>query len=124
MKGLGFFLGLEKYMNSRLVLATIWEGPNVVKTEPVKPGDTNPAESKPGTLRGDFCFQVGRTIIHGGDSVKKNAEREISLCFKPEDLVTTSLVLLTGSMKARAPSSISRWHHLMCPWTQHFIPQT
>lgn len=71
MKGLGFFLGLEKYMNSRLVLATIWEGPNVVKTEPAKPGDTNPAESKPGTLRGDFCFQVGRTIIHGGDSVKK-----------------------------------------------------
>lgn len=55
---------------------------------------------------------------------KKNTEREISLCFKPEDLVTTSLVLLTGSMKARAPSSISRWHHLMCPWTQHFIPQT
>lgn len=50
MKGLGFFLGLEKYMNSRLVLATIWEGPNVVKTEPAKPGDTNPAESKPGTL--------------------------------------------------------------------------
>lgn len=33
-------------MNSRLVLATIWEGPNVVKTEPAKPGDTNPAESK------------------------------------------------------------------------------
>lgn len=46
MKGLAFFLGLEKYMNSRLVLATIWEGPNVVKTEPAKPGDTNPAESK------------------------------------------------------------------------------
>lgn len=71
MKGLAFFLGLEKYVNSRLVLAMIWEGLNVVKTGPATPGDNNPAESKPGALRGDFCIQVGRTIIHGSDSVKK-----------------------------------------------------
>lgn len=34
----------------------------------------------------DFCIQVGRTIIHGSDSVKSPQE-EISLQFKPEELV-------------------------------------
>lgn len=60
MKGLAFFLGLEKYVNSRLVLAMIWEGLNVVKTGRMMLGETNPADSKPGTIRGDFCIQVGR----------------------------------------------------------------
>ncbi|CAO2611568.1 Nucleoside diphosphate kinase B [Lemmus lemmus] len=41
-------------------------------------GGTNPADSKPGTMRGDFCIQVGRNIIHGSDSVQ-SAEKEISL---------------------------------------------
>lgn len=49
-------------------------------------GETNPADSKPGTIRGDFCIQVGRNIIHGSDSVK-SAEKEINLWFKPEELI-------------------------------------
>ncbi|KFO34973.1 Nucleoside diphosphate kinase B [Fukomys damarensis] len=64
----------------------VWEGLNVVKTGRVMLGETNPADSKPGTIRGDFCIQVGRNIIHGSDSVK-SAEKEISLWFKPEELV-------------------------------------
>ena len=38
----------------------VWEGLNVVKTGRVMLGETNPADSKPGTIRGDFCIQVGR----------------------------------------------------------------
>ena len=30
-------------------------------------GATNPADSAPGTIRGDFCIQVGRNICHGSD---------------------------------------------------------
>lgn len=40
--------------------AQVWEGLNVVKTGRVMLGETNPADSKPGTIRGDFCIQVGR----------------------------------------------------------------
>lgn len=48
-------------------------------------GETNPANSLPGTIRGDFCIQVGRNIIHGSDSVEA-ADREISLWFKESEL--------------------------------------
>jgi nucleoside-diphosphate kinase len=28
-------------------------------------GTTNPLESPPGTIRGDFCIETGRNVIHG-----------------------------------------------------------
>jgi len=41
----------------------VWEGLNVVKTGRVMLGETNPADSKPGTIRGDLCIQVGRFVL-------------------------------------------------------------
>ncbi|XP_060700407.1 nucleoside diphosphate kinase [Hemiscyllium ocellatum] len=81
-----FYPKLIKYMSSGPVVAMAWEGLNVVKTGRVMLGETNPADSKPGTIRGDFCIQVGRNIIHGSDSVE-SAKKEISLWFKSEELV-------------------------------------
>lgn len=49
-------------------------------------GTTNPLESAAGTIRGDFCIQTARNIIHGSDSVEA-AEREIALWFKTEEIV-------------------------------------
>ena len=43
-------------------------------------GATNPLDSAPGTIRGDFGIDVGRNICHGSDSVA-SAEREIALWF-------------------------------------------
>ncbi|XP_074244683.1 nucleoside diphosphate kinase A isoform X1 [Saimiri boliviensis] len=86
LKDRPFFAGLVKYMHSGPVVAMVWEGLNVVKTGRVMLGETNPADSKPGTIRGDFCIQVGRNIIHGSDSVE-SAEKEIGLWFHPEELV-------------------------------------
>ncbi|XP_006972065.1 nucleoside diphosphate kinase B isoform X1 [Peromyscus maniculatus bairdii] len=86
LKDRPFFPGLVKYMNSGPVVAMVWEGLNVVKTGRMMLGETNPADSKPGTIRGDFCIQVGRNIIHGSDSVQ-SAQKEISLWFKSEELV-------------------------------------
>uniref|UniRef100_A0A4W5PRT5 Nucleoside diphosphate kinase n=1 Tax=Hucho hucho TaxID=62062 RepID=A0A4W5PRT5_9TELE len=80
-----FFPGLVSYMTSGPVVAMVWEGFNVVKTGRVMLGETNPADSKPGTIRGDYCIQVGRNIIHGSDSVE-SANTEINLWFKPEEL--------------------------------------
>merc|ERR1712203_270887 len=80
-----FFPGLVKYMSSGPVVPMVWEGLNVVKTGRVMLGATNPADSAPGTIRGDFCIQVGRNICHGSDAVE-SAKKEIDLWFKPEEL--------------------------------------
>uniref|UniRef100_A0A8C7JAI2 Nucleoside diphosphate kinase n=1 Tax=Oncorhynchus kisutch TaxID=8019 RepID=A0A8C7JAI2_ONCKI len=80
-----FFPGLVSYMTSGPVVAMVWEGFNVVKTGRVMLGETNPADSKPGTIRGDYCIQVGRNIIHGSDSIE-SANTEINLWFRPEEL--------------------------------------
>jgi len=82
-----FFAGLVKYMASGPVVAMVWEGLNAVKTGRVMLGETNPADSKPGTIRGDFAVQVGRNICHGSDAVE-SANHEIALWFKPEELVS------------------------------------
>ncbi|XP_062382034.1 NME/NM23 nucleoside diphosphate kinase 2a isoform X2 [Sardina pilchardus] len=87
LKDRPFFPGLVSYMRSGPVCAMVWEGMNVVKTGRVMLGETNPAESKPGTIRGDFCIQVGRNIIHGSDAVD-SANTEINLWFKPEELAS------------------------------------
>ncbi|KAI9580870.1 hypothetical protein GQX74_013418 [Glossina fuscipes] len=81
-----FFPGLVNYMNSGPVVPMVWEGLNVVKTGRRILGETNPADSLPGTIRGDFCIQVGRNIIHGSDAVE-SAEKEIALWFDEKELV-------------------------------------
>ena len=43
-------------------------------------GETNPLMSAPGTIRGDYCIDVGKNICHGSDSVE-SAEKEIKLWF-------------------------------------------
>merc|ERR1712122_114833 len=82
-----FFGGLVKYMSSGPVVPMVWEGLNVVKTGRVMLGATNPADSAPGTIRGDFCIQVGRNICHGSDAVE-SAQKEIKLWFSDEELTS------------------------------------
>merc|ERR1719418_349484 len=94
LKGKGFFPGLIKYMNSGPVVPMVWEGLNVVKTGRVMLGETNPAASAPGTIRGDFCIQVGRNICHGSDAVE-SAKKEIALWFKEEELIKWDPVTLS-----------------------------
>ncbi|XP_077057234.1 NME/NM23 nucleoside diphosphate kinase 2a isoform X1 [Siphateles boraxobius] len=85
LKDRPFFPGLVSYMSSGPVVAMVWEGFNVIKTGRVMLGETNPIDSKPGTIRGDFCVQVVRNIIHGSDSVE-SANAEINLWFKPDEI--------------------------------------
>ncbi|XP_015928049.1 nucleoside diphosphate kinase [Parasteatoda tepidariorum] len=87
LSSLPFFPGLVQYMQMGPVVPMVWEGDNVVKTGRDIIGATNPLMSAPGTLRGDLCIQVGRNIIHGSDSVP-SAQKEISLWFKDEELVS------------------------------------
>ena len=76
---------LVEYMMMGPVVCMIWQGREVVKTGRKMLGATNPLNSEPGTIRGDYCIESGRNIIHGSDSVE-SAEREIKLWFKPEEI--------------------------------------
>ncbi|KAI6702827.1 hypothetical protein NL676_011963 [Syzygium grande] len=81
-----FFSGLVDYIISGPVVAMVWEGKGVVTTGRKIIGATNPAESAPGTIRGDFAIDIGRNVIHGSDSVE-SATKEIALWF-PEGIVS------------------------------------
>ena len=85
LAGKKFFPGLVEYMASGPVCCMVWEGYNVVKSGRKLLGETRPDDSAPGTIRGDFCIEVGRNICHGSDAVE-SAEKEIALWFKPEEL--------------------------------------
>lgn len=74
-------------MSSGPVVPMVWEGLNVVKTGRVLLGATNPADSAPGTIRGDLCIQVGRNICHGSDAVE-SAKKEIDLWFTEKEVVS------------------------------------
>ena len=63
-----FFGELVDFITSGPVFAMVWEGENVISTARLLVGATNPTESAPGTIRGDFAVTVGKNIIHGSDS--------------------------------------------------------
>ena len=81
-----FFPSLISYITSGPVCAMVWEGENAVQVCRNIMGKTNPQESAPGTIRGDYCMVTGVNIIHGSDS-PESAAREIGIFFRPEDLV-------------------------------------
>lgn len=58
LAGRPFFNGLVQYMASGPVVPMVWEGDDVVNTGRTMIGATNPLQSAPGTIRGDYCIQV------------------------------------------------------------------
>lgn len=81
-----FFPRLLEYMLSGPVCAMVWQGKGVVAGGRMMLGATNPQESTPGTIRGDFCIDVGKNVCHGSDSVE-SATREIGLWFEDDELM-------------------------------------
>jgi len=85
--GKPFYDGLIRYITSAPVMAMVWEGPNAIAAIRQTMGSTRPTEAAPGSIRHDFALEVGRNLTHASDSVE-NGEKEISLWFKPEELVS------------------------------------
>eukprot|EP01099_Mayorella_cantabrigiensis_P003970 TRINITY_DN297_c0_g1_i1.p1 TRINITY_DN297_c0_g1~~TRINITY_DN297_c0_g1_i1.p1 ORF type:complete len:136 (-),score=44.21 TRINITY_DN297_c0_g1_i1:72-479(-) len=75
-----FFGELVDFLTSGNVVAMVWEGKGVIATARKMIGKTNPLDSEPGTIRGDFAIETGQNIIHGSDS-SESAQREIKLWF-------------------------------------------
>ncbi|MEM6500565.1 MAG: nucleoside-diphosphate kinase, partial [Cyanobacteria bacterium P01_C01_bin.89] len=58
-----FFGGLVSFLTSSPVVAMVWEGDGVVASARKIIGATNPLDSAPGTVRGDFGVSIGRNLI-------------------------------------------------------------
>ena len=86
-KGKPFYDGLIRYITSAPVMAMVWEGPNAVAAVRQTMGSTRPTEAAPGSIRHDFALEVGRNLTHASDS-PDNGEKEVSLWFKPDELVS------------------------------------
>jgi len=86
LKDKKFFPGLIEYMTSGPVCAMVWEGVGACLEGRKMLGATMPSESAMGTIRGDFCIEVGRNVCHGSDSVE-SAKHEIALWF-PEGVIS------------------------------------
>ncbi|GMA55735.1 nucleoside diphosphate kinase [Alicyclobacillus sacchari] len=75
-----FFGELVSFITSSPVFAMVLEGESAISVARTLMGKTNPAESAPGTIRGDFGLTIGMNIVHGSDS-PESAAREIGLWF-------------------------------------------
>jgi nucleoside-diphosphate kinase len=72
-------------MNSGPVIAMVWQGSDIVANSRRMIRNFKPLESEPGSMRGDFCIDVCKNVIHGSDSIE-SAKREIALWFKPDEI--------------------------------------
>lgn len=95
-KGKPFFEKLVKHLSGELhgnenVIAIVYEGENAIQKIRDAAGKTHPQEADPKSIRGKYgrvhsetdCFE---NVIHASDS-PESAEKEISLWFKPEELI-------------------------------------
>ncbi len=87
--GKPFYQGLVSFITSSPVIALVLEGPSAVSTTRKIIGATNPADSAPGTIRGDFGVDMGRNLIHGSANLE-DAAREVSLFFNDSELTDYS----------------------------------
>lgn len=82
-----FFPSLLKFITSCPIVAMVCEGPSAVAVVRTMMGPTNGAEAPLGTIRGDYGISKQFNLVHGSDSPQA-AETEISLYFKPCDIMS------------------------------------
>ncbi len=85
-QGKAFYRGLISFITSGPIVAMVWEGREAVMVVRSQMGATDPLKALPGTIRGDLALDHGMNLIHGSDSAAR-AQTEISLFFRPDELV-------------------------------------
>ena len=79
-QGKPFFENLVSFITSGPVVAMIVEGENAISEWRKMMGATNPVDTAPGTIRGDFASTIDENVAHGSDA-PDTAEREIGIFF-------------------------------------------
>src|ERR1044072_5987103 len=75
-----FFGDLVEFITGGPLVALVLEGYEAVIAARQVIGATNPLESAPGSIRGDFGLEVQTNLVHGSDS-PESAEREAKIFF-------------------------------------------
>jgi nucleoside-diphosphate kinase len=75
-----FFGELVEFITSSPTLALALEGEGAIATVRRTMGATNPADSEPGSIRGDLALSMPDNLVHGSDS-PESAQRELELWF-------------------------------------------
>jgi nucleoside-diphosphate kinase len=75
-----FFGELVEFITSSPTLALGLEGESAISVVRTTMGATNPAQSAPGTIRGDLALAMPNNLVHGSDS-PESAARELALWF-------------------------------------------
>jgi nucleoside-diphosphate kinase len=75
-----FFGELVEFITSAPTLALALEGEGAIATVRRTMGATNPADSEPGSIRGDLALSMPDNLVHGSDS-PESAQRELDLWF-------------------------------------------
>lgn len=73
-------------MTSTPIVAIALQGRNAIELVRLVNGATKPAESEPGSIRGDFSIDITHNVIHASDS-PENAERELGILFDPGEIL-------------------------------------
>jgi nucleoside-diphosphate kinase len=81
-----FFPELVAFITSSPTLALVLEGEGAIASVRSTMGATNPQNSAPGTIRGDFALAMPNNLVHGSDA-PESAAREIALWFADDELV-------------------------------------
>ena len=81
-----FFGELVAFITSSPTLALVLEGEGAIAVVRSTMGSTNPADSTPGSIRGDLALSMPDNLVHGSDS-PRSARREIKLWFTTRELV-------------------------------------
>jgi len=76
-----FFGELVEFITSGPTLALALEGEGAIATVRRTMGATNPADSEPGSIRGDLALSMPDNLVHGSDS-PESAQRELQLWFR------------------------------------------
>jgi nucleoside-diphosphate kinase len=83
--GKPFYPELVEFITSGWVVAMVIEGIGAVAAVRSMMGATNPLDSAPGTIRGDYALDLARNVVHGSDS-PGSAAREIAIFFTDAEL--------------------------------------
>jgi nucleoside-diphosphate kinase len=81
-----FYGDLVKFMTSGPIVVQVLEGEGAIKKYREVMGATDPAKADKGTIRKELAESIERNSVHGSDSAE-NAQIEIGLNFKPEEIV-------------------------------------
>lgn len=82
-----FYPGLEEFITASPVVATVMEGPEVIRVVREMLGATSGLKAAAGTIRGDYSASRQMNLVHASDS-PESAAREIAIYFQPHEILS------------------------------------